>query len=198
VTALAPINSESSIGIASLPGELTLTSYRPPDGLTFEQWEEIGRTLSSIGKAVQWWIGDWIRYGEREYGEKYTQALDETGYDYQTLRNMVYVAERVDLSRRRDNLSWTHHAEIASLPPEQQEVWLNRAQSKELSTRELRASLREVKLASPPAVLRLTFELPRKAIEALKIICKSLDCSDDEAVARALVNYAADCEDGNV
>ena len=36
---------------------------------------------------MHFWIGDWLNYGERKWGEKYKEALEKTGYDYQTLRN---------------------------------------------------------------------------------------------------------------
>jgi hypothetical protein len=39
-------------------------------GMDFAEWESLGHTLGRMEKAVQWWIGDWLNYGEREYGEK--------------------------------------------------------------------------------------------------------------------------------
>lgn len=38
-----------------------------------------------IEGAVQWWVGDWLNFGERKYGEKYAQGMDATGYAYQTV-----------------------------------------------------------------------------------------------------------------
>lgn len=175
----------------ALPGELTRTAYVPPEGMTFEEWQEAGRTLLQAGTAVQWWIGDWIRYGEREYGEKYSQALEVTAYDYQTLRNMVYVAERVELSRRRDNLSWSHHAEVAPLDLAEQEAWLDAAEENKWSRGELRSRLRASSSAEEPAAadFRLSFVLPRPAVSALRRICDRLQCSDEYAVERALLEY---------
>ena len=49
-----------------------------------------------------------------------------TGYDVQTLMNMVYVATRFESGRRRERLSWSHHAELAALEPPEQEEWLTR------------------------------------------------------------------------
>jgi hypothetical protein len=42
-----------------------------------------------------------------------------TGLDYQTLRNYAAVARRFELSRRRDNLSFHHHAELCALSESQ-------------------------------------------------------------------------------
>src|SRR5262249_15289538 len=95
--------------------------------LPYEQWEIIGRRLRSIERAIQWLIGDWLRYGERTYGEMYSQALDATEYSYGTLRNQAWVAGQFELSRRHDNLSFTHHQELASLPAEEADELLARA-----------------------------------------------------------------------
>jgi hypothetical protein len=63
----------------------------------------------------------------------------------QTLMNMVYVASSVDPSRRREALSWSHHAEVAALPPEEQERWLARVEENRLSVHDLRLLLREAR-----------------------------------------------------
>ena len=42
---------------------------------------------TEVAQTVQWWIGDALNFGEQRYGEMYTQAIDETGLDYQTLPN---------------------------------------------------------------------------------------------------------------
>jgi hypothetical protein len=76
--------------------------------------------LGEIGRACQWWIGDWLNYGERAYGEKYAQGMAATGYELQTLTNMAWVAARVEISRRREILSWSHHAEVAALESDEQ------------------------------------------------------------------------------
>ena len=73
---------------------------------------------------------DWSAYGERWYVETYAQAVDLTGRDYGSLANMTYVAKQVDFSRRREKLSWSHHQEVAPLEPDEQDTWLELAESK--------------------------------------------------------------------
>jgi hypothetical protein len=68
-----------------------------------------------------------------------------TGYDAQSLMNMAYVASRFEPDRRRPGLSFSHHAELAGLPPEDQELWLDRAEAGGLSVRALRIELRKVR-----------------------------------------------------
>jgi len=76
---------------------------------------------------VLWWIGDWLRYGERSYGEMYSQTLDAMDYSYQMLRNAVYVADAFEFSRRRENLPWSHHAEVVARSIEEQDELLDEA-----------------------------------------------------------------------
>jgi signal transduction histidine kinase len=111
------------------------------------EWAEQGRRLGTIGRAVGWWIGDWLRFGNERFGERYTRASRITGYDVQTLMNIVYVATSVEVERRRADLSFSHHAEVASLPPEQQDRWLDRARADHLSVRCLREELRRERRA---------------------------------------------------
>lgn len=131
----------------STPLDLILASEQfrfTPTGLLvngepdFESWQQVGQQLSYIEGAVHWWIGDWLNYGEDRWGEMYSQALEATGFEYQTLRNDKWVANQIDLSRRRDKLSFSHHAEIASLPADAQDRWLDIIERDNLSRNELR------------------------------------------------------------
>lgn len=145
----------------SIPGVVTETGLELPPDLTYDEWESVGRTLQRIERSVMWWVGDWLRYGERRYGETYSQALSTTDYAYQTLANAAYVAERVESSRRRENLSWSHHAEIAALEPDEQERFLEKAEANDWNRDEFRKVVREERrptlgMVQPPAG---TFEL---------------------------------------
>ena len=127
------------------PAALTTTSWSSAGALPVGEWVEQGRWLGAVGRASGWWIGDWIRYGNRRYGEKYEEAASLTGYDCQSLMNMAYVSGRYEPSRRREGLSFSHHAELAALPPAEQEIWLDRVEAGELSVRALRIELREAR-----------------------------------------------------
>jgi hypothetical protein len=59
----------------------------------------------------------WLIHGENAYSGRYRDAIEQTSLDYQTLRNYAWVARSLPLSRRRDTLSFAHHAEVAR-PPE--------------------------------------------------------------------------------
>lgn len=110
-------------------------------GITFDEWLGIGRGIGGLSRACAWALGDWVNYGEHAYGRRYRMAVAATGFDYQTLRNYAWVARSFALSRRRDTLSFQHHAEVAALPEPEQDLWLWRAESEGWSRNELRRQL---------------------------------------------------------
>jgi len=115
-------------GLLQIPGcEFTPTSLILPPNLTYDQWDRIGRQLQLAGLAIQWWIGDWLIYGEHKWREKYINAVQVTGRSEQTLMNYQYVAKAITPSRRREKLEFSVHAEVASLDEEDQERILSKA-----------------------------------------------------------------------
>jgi hypothetical protein len=131
------------------------------EGLDFIEWAKIGSGIGAAIEATAWWIGDWCNYSFWEYGSKYEAALDVTGLDYGTLANIASVCEKVETSRRRENLSFTHHVAVASLPAEEQVAWLDRAEQEKWSTRQLQAALAGARqLPAHEPSIRLTLSLP--------------------------------------
>lgn len=122
---------------------LTSVAWSPRSELGLADWIEQGRRLGVIGRGAAWWIGDWLCYGNERYGERYVRAARVTGYDVQTLMNMVYVASRIPVSRRREKLSWSHHADVAAFDGDRQEHWLAQAEAERWAVRDLRAQLRD-------------------------------------------------------
>ena len=135
-----------------IPGKLVPTGWEPPEDLTFDQWEMVGIVFRTFRNAVEFAIGDWIRVGEARFGERYSQAVDGNDYEEKTFRNWVWVAGKVEMSRRRDNLSWSHHEAVAALPPDRQDELLDKAEADGLSVRALRAEVNP-KQDDPPEPL---------------------------------------------
>jgi hypothetical protein len=113
--------------------------------MAYPEWARVGKRIGVVSRVSNWWVGDWVRYGVERWGERYVQAAKLTGYDVHSLRNMAYVASRVDSSLRRDDLTWSHHALLAALEPEAQRYWLERAVKDRLSVADLRLELRSVR-----------------------------------------------------
>jgi hypothetical protein len=121
---------------------VTRAGWIPQEELDLHAWVTLGKRFGRMGRGVQWWIGDWLRYGSARWGEKYADAARITGYDPGSLRNMVCLANEFDLSRRRDTLAWSHHAAVAGLVQQEQERWLDHAERAKLSVADLRLTLR--------------------------------------------------------
>jgi hypothetical protein len=118
------------------------TALSLPENLPLDSWKQIGEQIHVISDASAWWIGDWLVFGRDKYPDRYKRAIGETSLEYQTLRNYAWVAGRFDASRRRDRLSFQHHLEVAALPQDQQDLWLQRAEQSGWSRNDLRAELR--------------------------------------------------------
>ena len=121
-----------------------------PGGQAVVDRGEDGRRLARLGRPG-WWIGDWLRFGAEAFGERYAPAARTTGYDRQSLMNMVYVASKIEPGRRREQLSWSHHAELAALEPADQDRWLDHAVDERLSVRSLREAIRGQRRAAAAA-----------------------------------------------
>lgn len=139
-TATAPVRVRK--GEARSTDQTTTVAWIPPENLDVREWVLAGKRLGAMTRCSQWWLGDWLRYGTLRWGEKYREAARITGYDIKTLRNIAYVSGQVDLSRRRDNLTWSHHAEVCSLEPDQQDRWLDFAAREGVSVADLRIEIR--------------------------------------------------------
>ncbi|MFC9056828.1 LmbU family transcriptional regulator [Streptomyces sp. NPDC057074] len=114
-----------------------------PENLPERSWERIGSNLRELVNSSAWWLADWLIYGESTYGwRRYKEAIERTGLDYQTLRNYAWVARRFEHHRRRDALSFAHHAEVTRLSPPEQDYWLRKAEQQKWSRNELRRAVR--------------------------------------------------------
>lgn len=137
---------------------LTPTGLRIDGEPDYDEWYFFGEWLRFIEKSIQFAIGDWINYGEARWGEKYAQALDETEYSYQTLREYSYMAANINLFARANNVSYSHHREVASLKRpdgtpdgERQREYLELAASEGLTVAKLKQRIREDKRKSEAA-----------------------------------------------
>jgi len=132
---------------------VTLTGASFEESISFDEWLEIGRKAVRVSYAIQWLIGDWLNFGWKTYVDKsgtedpvyrvkYKNAVDNLPYEYITLRHFSWVSRSVDLCRRRHELSFNHHQEVASLRPKQQSHYLAMAVEHGLSVADLRELIR--------------------------------------------------------
>jgi transposase len=144
---VAPSSSPATLRVDDVApgGRVTPTSLELPEGISWEQWRRLGDQLARRGDSIMWWIADHSAYGERQYRRDYGPALEQL-YERKSLRNLAYVARNVDPSVRREELSFSHHAEVAPLDPEQQAAWLESAIAHAWSKQELRDQLADAGL----------------------------------------------------
>jgi N6-adenosine-specific RNA methylase IME4 len=133
---------------ARLAREITSASTVTLDleeGLSFERWCKVGEQLCAMGRGVQWWTGSWWAFGEARYGERAKAAASGIfGRSFGGLMNLASVSRAFETSRRREVLSFTHHAEVAALEPAEADALLDEAVRDDLSTRDLRARVAAV------------------------------------------------------
>lgn len=141
----------SLVDLSALPVKWHACGAVFSESITEQQFKEIWKLLRRCAKSLQWRIGDAINFATersdagyvRPWGLRYAKALTDTDLEYGTLRNYAWVCEQVDLSRRRDNLSFAHHQEVASLKAAEQSKWLDKAIEEGWSKSELRCAIRK-------------------------------------------------------
>ncbi len=134
-----------------IPAQYEPTGLVLPEGMEYEQWESIGHALKKINNAALWWLGDWWAYGDHHYGERAAQALDPDSYAFQTLMNAGWVCRQIETSRRREVLSFSHHAEVAALDPSEADALLDKAEAEGWNRQELRRQAKRVKIGNAGA-----------------------------------------------
>ncbi|MGH3846716.1 MAG: LmbU family transcriptional regulator [Pseudonocardiaceae bacterium] len=170
------------------------------EGLSFDSWRELGHKVTHVVSCSAWWLGDWVIYGERAYGDRYKQVLADTSLRSQTLRNYAWVAKKFPMSRRRDNVSFAHHAEVAALPEDQQDMWLERAEGSKLSVSQLRQRVHAEQLGNrrasdgdqPLHVRVLKIDVPAERHDRWKSAAKRNNCSVTDWIIAALDRVASE------
>ena len=121
--------------------QFTATGVSLPPDLSFEEWSDYGERLFAMEHGVMWAIGDWWIYGDHRYGERAAAVLDSR-YSFKTFADAGWVARSVESSRRRELLTFSHHKEVAPLPPEEQNYWLDEAEKGRWTRSELRSHIK--------------------------------------------------------
>jgi len=167
--------SDEALTTVTAEGELVVGGFRfspteliPIGEPDFEAWDNVGVFLRYIHTGSQFWIGDWLNYGEHAYGEKYSQAVEHTGYDLHTLQTYSWIARQVSPENRIEKVPFGHYANgIAALEPAEQKKWVKKVIDEEMTQAELRQALRLARRAKvaknvplPPGKFRVILADP--------------------------------------
>jgi hypothetical protein len=172
------------------PVRSTTTAARFDPLLPFETWMELGAKLGTYANATGWCLGDWLTFGRMKYGRRYKEAIAATGLDYQTLRNYAVVARRFEPARRRDDLTFQHHAEVCALRDELQDEWLDRAAAGRWSRNELRRRMRAPYDGRPAADEIWRLAVQRGRAQRWREAARRSQCGCDEWIVRVLDDAA--------
>ncbi|MFJ7909755.1 LmbU family transcriptional regulator [Kitasatospora sp. NPDC096204] len=142
---------------------MTKVGLRVPGAVSFEDWERAGVGLARMADSSAWCLGDWVIFGRNRFPDRYRRAMEAAGLDYQTIRNYVWVARRFEPPRRREGLSFGHHAEVAALPDYEQDLWMALAEYHQWSRNRLRSEIKGGRRAVPEP--RETASLPRMVVD---------------------------------
>jgi hypothetical protein len=106
-----------------------------------DNWNEVGEFLFQMEGSIQWLIGDWLAFGEDVGYGNHESVADALGRSVGTLYNYSSVSKAYEFSRRRENLSFSHHQEAMALKGKSREKILERAEHEGWSRGELRKQI---------------------------------------------------------
>ena len=85
--------------------------------MTIEQWGHNLGQLWIAFDAIPWMIGDSLNEGLDRWGEQSTQYWPD-GYSYGNVSKFAWVARKIPVRLRSQELSWSHHKIAAGLQEE--------------------------------------------------------------------------------
>lgn len=150
---------------SATPVQLTLL-----DTTSYDEWRAVGRQLARVVNGAMWWLGDWWAFGEHRYGERAAAAAEDIGWSFQTCANAASVARAFETSRRREVLSWSHHAEVAALDPVDADDLLAKATKNDWSTRQLRTETRQLRQSRERAALAAAAPIGTADDEPIQVV----------------------------
>lgn len=96
-----------------------------------EEWMDFFRKVSQVNSMSQFYLGDLVVCAEFEWGDKYTDLIDLTDYDYDTLTKYASVARRYSPEFREEVAhvgkimpSWSAFKTVASVDDDRAKYFL--------------------------------------------------------------------------
>lgn len=108
-------------------------------GISWDEWVSLWRTAEGMHQSSNFYMGDALLAGSREFGERFAQVVDPK-YIHQQ-RGAMWVCSRIDPARRKPSLSFSLHRELASLEPAEQDRWLDLAEQGAWTVKDLKEEM---------------------------------------------------------
>lgn len=143
------------------------------------EWKKLGKTLFRLHDSLQIILGDWLVRGERLYGKTYEDMAIEFDRKRKTLYNWKYVMSSVDISLRRENLTYKHYMIVAAMDYENQAKWLGLASQNNWGAGKMQD---EIHRAYPPPLP----DAPKLKFSSAVIEKKTLFAARSERISRAI------------
>jgi hypothetical protein len=120
----------------TMRGRVGSVGWIPPEDLSEDEWADVGILLARIDASTRWWVGDWWNHGIKNYGARKTMVESQAwqGPSFQTCANAASVCRAFETYRRREVLTFGHHAEVSALDPKEADRLLDWAQATLSST----------------------------------------------------------------
>lgn len=116
-------------------------------GLSWEEWSELWSATDRIGRSSQFYVGDALNAGRREFGERFSQVVDARYLEQN--RGAMWVCERIPFPERQPRLSYSAHREAAGLSNPERAELLDLAARSGWGAREIREEITRRQTASP-------------------------------------------------
>jgi hypothetical protein len=135
---------------------VTRCGLKLPRGISVADYKAVCHAVAGIGSAAQWWLGDLYLAFKPKWGDRAAFFDQHPNWPAMgTVQNYATVCNAFQISRRRENLSFTHHALVADLEPAEADAQLDWCEERQpvRSTRDLRDKLQDSKFAAQQARL---------------------------------------------
>ena len=147
----------------------------PRDRNTRNHWLDRGRDIARRLSPARWDLGDW--WLDREVDLDAADVADEIGVSHTTIYQCAWIARTFPTPRRRQQLSHTHHSEVAALPPGTADALLDQAVAERWSVARIRVAVRaarreldiEAQRAAHTAQRELTLEAAAWQVDARRL-----------------------------
>lgn len=126
---------------------LTQTGVEIKGRPSFDEFSGVFQFAARANRASGFWLADLLAYGESrdDWKQLLDSVVDAGLLTEKSAKQYRYIGQHVPQSRRLEGVDFAHHAEVASLHPEDQLKWLEKAKDEGWSQRDLRQHVRASK-----------------------------------------------------